>query len=124
MLAASVSCRPQIEPFLEAAGGPAAAAVSAGALAADIRGRGMKAAVALAVGTGVEAVLPLLQAGAVDMVRAGAFKSTYAAGLLCMSRARHRSDVLAALSGADQCRTRLHRSPLGAHPVHFSCLVG
>lgn len=59
----------QIEPFLEAAGSPAAAAVSAGALAADIKARGMQAAVALAVSTGVEAVLPLLQSGAVDMVR-------------------------------------------------------
>jgi ribulose-phosphate 3-epimerase len=58
----------QIEPFLEAASSPAAAAVAAGALAADIRGRGMRAAVALSVGTGVDAVLPLLQDKAVDMV--------------------------------------------------------
>jgi hypothetical protein len=43
--------------------------VSAGALAADIRARGMKAAVSLAVSTGVDAVMPLLQAAAVDMVR-------------------------------------------------------
>lgn len=59
----------QIEPFLGVAGSPAAAALSAGALAADIKARGMTAAVALAVSTGVEAVLPMLQAGAVDMVR-------------------------------------------------------
>lgn len=59
----------QIEPFLESAGGsPAAAAVTAGALAADIRARGMRSGVALAVATPVEAVMPLLQAGAVDMV--------------------------------------------------------
>jgi hypothetical protein len=41
----------------------------------------MKAAVALAVSTGVEAVLPLLQAGAVDMVRS--CHSVMAFGLSC-----------------------------------------
>ena len=65
----------QIEPFLEGAGSsPAAAAAAAGALASDIRARGMRAAVALAVGTQVEAVMPLLQAGAVDMVGGGKWK--------------------------------------------------
>jgi pentose-5-phosphate-3-epimerase len=69
----------QIEPFLEAAaagGGSsnpadslAAAVAAAAGLAADIRARGMKAAVALAVGTGVEAAVQLVQQGAVDMVR-------------------------------------------------------
>jgi pentose-5-phosphate-3-epimerase len=66
----------QIEPFLEAAaaGGSsssdtlAAAVQAAAGLATDIRARGMKAAVALAVGTGVEAAMQLVQQGAVDMV--------------------------------------------------------
>jgi pentose-5-phosphate-3-epimerase len=67
----------QIEPFLEAAAAAAgsspaetlAAAVEAAAgLAADIRSRGMKAAVALAVSTGIEAAVQLVQQGAVDMV--------------------------------------------------------
>jgi pentose-5-phosphate-3-epimerase len=51
----------QIEPFLEAA-------AAAAGLAADIRSRGMKAAVALAVSTGIEAAVQLVQQGAVDMV--------------------------------------------------------
>lgn len=67
----------QIEPFLEAAAAAGAAAggsgadptAAAAALAADIRARGMRAAVALAVSTPVEAALPLVQQGAVDMVR-------------------------------------------------------
>ncbi|KAF8062764.1 ribulose-phosphate 3-epimerase [Scenedesmus sp. PABB004] len=63
----------QIEPFLEAAAGAGAAGAPtarglAAALAADVRARGMRAGVALAVGTGVEAVLPLVAAGQVDMV--------------------------------------------------------
>jgi pentose-5-phosphate-3-epimerase len=65
----------QIEPFLEAAASTAAsgdaaqaATQAAAALAADIRSRGMKAGVALAVGTSTEAVLPLVMASAVDLV--------------------------------------------------------
>jgi len=73
----------QIEPFLESSGSPAAAAVAAGALAADISSRGMRAAVALAVSTGVEAVLPLLQSGAVDMVRARCMMAMPGSDLSC-----------------------------------------
>jgi pentose-5-phosphate-3-epimerase len=66
----------QIEPFLEAAAAAgsslydtlAAAVEAAAGLAADIRSRGMKAAVALAVSTGIEAAVQLVQQGAVDMV--------------------------------------------------------
>lgn len=42
--------------------------MAAAAFAADIKARGMRPAVALAVGTSIDAVLPLLQSGAVDMV--------------------------------------------------------
>lgn len=72
----------QIEPFLNAAAaaaaggqqgpaGTAGAVKTASELAADIRRRGMRAAVALAVGTGqlgVEAAVQLVEQGAVDMV--------------------------------------------------------
>ncbi|KAI8476673.1 MAG: hypothetical protein J3K34DRAFT_516264 [Monoraphidium minutum] len=57
----------QVEPFLAAPGG-AAPGPGAAALAADIRARGMRAAVAAAPGTPVEAVMALADAGAVDMV--------------------------------------------------------
>jgi pentose-5-phosphate-3-epimerase len=71
----------QIEPFLAAAAaelGPGAppadvaerAAAGAAALAADIRGRGPRAGVAVAPGTPLDAVLPLARRGDVDMVGA------------------------------------------------------
>jgi len=58
----------QIEPFLLRHSDAAAAAQDARALAADIRSRGMRVAVAVAPATPGEAVLPLVEAGAVDMV--------------------------------------------------------
>ena len=69
----------QIEAFLGGSGGSgengsseqqqqSAALEAAAALAADIRSRGMRAAVAVAVDTPVEAALPLARAGAVDML--------------------------------------------------------
>lgn len=81
----SVSCLfvpGQIEPFLGPSKDVKAATAAAAALAADIRARGMKAAVALAVRTGVDAVMALLESGAVDMVRCNTLRALLPGGIV------------------------------------------